>query len=78
MPRGVTWSKSMSIHGNACRGNGGRDGIETAGGKIKNGVYLFPADVELVDYFLYAGSGFKVFEHGGDGHSGIAKHPCTA
>jgi len=49
--------------------------IETAGRKLKYRGNLLPRDVELVDDFLYAGSGFKIFEHGGDGHPGIAKNP---
>src|SRR5450631_4415121 len=62
MPRGVTWSKRMSFHWGVCSGDRGRDRIETAGGKFKYRVNLFPRDVELVDNFLDAGSGFKVFE----------------
>src|ERR1035437_4199628 len=78
MPRGVTWSKRMRIHGGVCSGDGERGRIKAAGGKFKYRINLFPRDVELLDDFLYGGSGFKVFEHGGDGHPGIAKHPCAA
>jgi hypothetical protein len=47
-------------------------------GKFKYRVNLFPRDVGLVDNFLDAGSGSRVFEHGGEGHSGIAKNPRAA
>src|SRR5258708_5336247 len=75
MPFGVTWSKGMSIH----RAIGSADGnrVEGAGGKFKHRVDLFPRDVELLNDFLDAGSGFKVFKYGGHGHPGIAKHPCA-
>lgn len=46
--------------------------------KFKNRINLFPRDVELLDDFLDGGSSFKVFKYGGDGHPGIAKHPCAA
>src|SRR5258708_38835720 len=76
MPLGVTWSKRMSIHRGICIG--GTDRIKAAGGKFKYRVDLFPRDVELFDDFLYGGSSFEVFEHGGHRHPGIAKHPCAA
>ncbi len=76
MPLGVTWSKRMSIHGGICSGGGDR--IKAAGGKFKYRVDLFPRDVELLDDFLYGGSGFEIFEHGRHGHSGIAKYPRAA
>src|SRR5579862_1239026 len=65
MPRGVTWSKRMSINGGVWSGDRGRNRIETAGGKFKHRVNLLPRNVELVDDFLYARSSFKVFEYGG-------------
>ena len=34
------------------------------GGEFKYRVDLFPRDVELLDDFLDAGSGFKIFKHG--------------
>src|SRR6266851_740411 len=73
MPLGVTWSKRMSIDGGICSGDADR--IKAAGGKFQYGVDLFPRDVELLDDFLYAGSGFEVFEYGGNRHPGIAEHP---
>src|SRR5690348_15152936 len=76
MPRGVTWSKRTSIHRGLCSGNGSR--VKAAGGKFKYRVDLFSRDIELLDDFLYGGSGFEVFEHGGYGHPGIAKYPCAA
>src|SRR6266496_3872149 len=78
MPRGVTWSKRMSISRGVCSGGGDRDRIKTAGGKFQDRVDLFPREVELLDDFLYGGSGFEVFEHGGYWHTGITKHPCAA
>jgi hypothetical protein len=78
MPRGVTWSKRMSIYGGVCSRDGERKRIEAAGGKFKYRINLFPRDVELLDDFLYAGSSFNVFEHGGYGHPSIAKYPCAA
>src|SRR5229473_4000616 len=62
MPLGVTWSKRMSIDGGICTGDADR--IKAAGGKFQYRVDLFPRDVELLDDFLYAGSGFEVFEYG--------------
>src|SRR5208337_749509 len=47
IPRGVTWSKRMSIHGGVCSGDNRRDGIETMGRKLKNRGNLLPRDVEL-------------------------------
>src|SRR6266700_2801834 len=61
MPRGVTWSKRMSIHGGVCSGDGDGDRIKAAGGKLKDRVDLFPRDIELLDDFLDGGSSFKVF-----------------
>jgi hypothetical protein len=78
MPRGVTWSKRMSIHGGVWSGKGGRVRIETAGGKFKYRIDLLACDVELVNDLVYGGSGLEVLEYGGDGHSGIAKYPCPA
>src|SRR5271165_219167 len=75
-PLGVTWSKRMSIHSGVCSRGGDR--IKAAGGKFKYRVDLFPRDIELLYDFFYRGSGFEVFEHGGHGHPGIAKHPCAA
>src|ERR1700691_5837175 len=78
IPRGVPWSKRMSIGRGVCSGNSGWRCIQTAGGKFQYRVDLFSRDVELIDDFLYGGSRFQVFEHGGYGHSGIAKHPSAA
>jgi hypothetical protein len=55
--------------------NGGR--VQAAGGKFEHGLNLLPRDVELVDDFVYSGSGLKVLEDGGDGHPSIAKDPCA-
>src|ERR1700738_1586927 len=59
MPLGVTWSKRMSIH----RGiySGGGDRIKAVGGKFKYRADLLPCEVELLDDFLYGGSGFERF-----------------
>src|SRR5712692_7972369 len=78
MPRGVTWSKRMSINRGVCGGGGVPDRIKTAGGEFQYRVDLFPRDVELLDDFLYSGSSFEVFEDCGHGHAGTAKHPCAA
>jgi hypothetical protein len=66
----------MSIFGR----NGSRLGrrVETSSGKLKYRVDLFARYIELLNDFVYAGSGFEVVEHGGDGHPGTAKHPCPA
>src|SRR5580700_10713435 len=76
MPAEVTWSKRTSMLGGLC--DGGGDRVKAARGKFKYCVDLFPGDVELLDDFLYGGSCLEVFEHGGHGHPGIAKHPCAA
>jgi hypothetical protein len=68
----------MSNHGAVCSGDGERGRIKAAGGEFKYSINLFPRDIELLDDFLDGGSGFDVFEHGGYGHPGIAKYPCTA
>src|SRR5450432_1296750 len=76
IPRGVTWSKRMSINWRFCSGD--RDRIKTAGGKCQYRVDLFPSDVELLNDFLNGCSGFEVFEYGRHGHPGVAKYPCGA
>jgi len=75
IPLGVTWSNRTSIHRRMCSGD--RDRIKAARGKFKDRVDLLPRDVELLDDFFYGSPGFKVFEHGGNRHPGIAKYPCT-
>src|ERR1700693_2523068 len=75
IPVGVTWSNRMSIHRRMFSRD--RDRIKAAGGKFKDRVDLRPRNVELLDDFFDGGSGFKVFEHGGHGHPGIAKYPCA-
>jgi hypothetical protein len=76
MPLGVTWSNRMSIFGRIGRCQGRR--VETSSGKLKYRIDLFARYVELLDDIVYAGAGFKVVEHGGDGHPGVAKYPCAA
>src|SRR5271155_837410 len=75
MPRGVPWSNRMSINGGLCSGDSGRGSIKATGGKFQHRVDLLARDIELLDDFLYGGSGFEVQEHGGYGHTGIAKYP---
>src|ERR1700687_4360830 len=76
MPLGVTWSNRMSIFGGIGRCQGRR--VETSSGKLKYRVDLLARYIELLNDFVYAGSGFKVVEHGGDRHPGTSKHPCAA
>jgi hypothetical protein len=52
--------------------------VKTPRREFQHGYDLFPRNVKLVDDFLYGGSGFNVFEHGGYRHPGIAKYPCAA
>ena len=66
----------MSTEGGA--GMGGSWGVEAARRELKHLVDLFARDVELFDDFVDCGSGFEVFEYGGDWHPGVAKHPCAA
>ena len=56
----------------------GRRRIETSSRKLNYRIDLLPRYVELLNDFVDAGPGFKVFEHGGYGHPGFPKHPGTA
>ena len=60
------------------RAVGGRLGIQTAGRKFEYAYNLFACHVEPLHDFFNACPGFEVLENGGDGHPGIAKHPCAA
>src|SRR5271165_700425 len=76
---GVLWSKSTSIgRGRGYRLDRNLLSIEAAGGKFQNLDYLVPLDVKPLRNLIDGGSGLEVFEHGGHGHPGIAKHPCAA
>src|ERR1700722_11623498 len=76
MPLGVTWSNRMRIFGRIGRSQGRR--VETSSGKLEYRIDTFARYVQLLNNFVYAGAGFKVVEHGGDVHPGIAKHPRAA
>jgi hypothetical protein len=76
MPFGVTWVKEDE-HSGGNRWGGDRP-VKASSGELKDSVDLFPRDIELLNDFVYGGSGFKVLEHGGHGHPGILKYPCPA
>src|SRR5271157_1961646 len=52
--------------------------IETAGRKLQHRDDLFPCDVEPFHDLVDGSPGFKVLENGGNRHTGVLKHPCTA
>jgi hypothetical protein len=53
--------------------------VEAAGGKVENGLNLFPRQAIIERYQLVnRNSVFQIFEHGGNRHPGILEHPCAA
>jgi hypothetical protein len=52
--------------------------IETASGKFEHGLNLLSCHMKLLDDFLHARSGLKIFKNRGHGQSGAAKYPRTA
>src|ERR1035441_5270350 len=63
MPRGVTWSKRMSIRPRGfCSRQGGRS--KTASGKFQHRIDLFARHVELLDNFVYRRAGLDILKDG--------------
>jgi hypothetical protein len=75
-PRGVPWSKRMSIDGRR-RGGGNWIRLEALSYKLEYGFDLLAGHVELVHDFLNAHV-FEVLEDGGDWHTCILKYPRAA
>src|SRR5438034_1399995 len=61
MPRGVTWSKRMSIQGSVSN-DGEWSRIKAAGRKFEYRINLFARDVELLNDFLDGGACFQDFQ----------------
>src|SRR5579863_10013991 len=74
---GVPWSKSMRIDrpGWLVRGRGR---IQTSRREFQHRYHLFPRDVEPLHDFVNGGSGFQVFKHNRNRHTGIPKQPGSA
>lgn len=50
-------------------------GVEAAGSKFEHSLNLLSRHMKLLDDFLYARSGLKIFKNHSDGHTGVLKHP---
>ena len=55
-----------------------RKWIETSRGKFKYSHNLFPRQVEPLHDFVDGGSGFEIFKHNGNRHTGVPENPGTA
>jgi len=77
MPLGVPWSKRMRIWCSR-RTHGKRRHVEAPRREFKHRLNLLARHMKLLDDFLDVRPGFKIFEHGGDGHAGIFENPCAA
>src|SRR5260370_3725493 len=75
---GTLWSKRTSIGRGRLYWLNGNRSSEAASGKLQDLDYLLLGNVKPVRNLIDGGSRFEVFEHGGHGHAGIAKHPCAA
>src|ERR1700734_28746 len=72
------WSKRMSISGRRAYWLRGNRCCKTASGELQNLDHLLFGDVEPLCDLIYGRASFQVFEHGGYGKAGIAKHPRSA
>src|SRR5580704_3151768 len=59
------------------RAGGNRWGVQAAGGKFQHRLNLLSRYMELLDDFLDAGAGLKIFEHRRYGHTRPAEYPRT-
>src|SRR5208282_2191129 len=71
-PRGVPWSKRMSINRRGLLPVG-YGSFQALGYKVEDGVDLFPRHVELLHHFVNA-QVFKVLNNRGNGQAGILEH----